>query len=55
MITERHPKVQKNIFKYNYFAKICYYINDHDDVGELFMGFVKVTCLVKKRATVCFM
>ena len=55
MITWRHLKVQKNVFKYIYFAKICYYINDHYDVGELFMGFVKVTCKVKKRATVRFM
>ena len=40
---------KKHVPGYNYFAKICGYINDHSDAGELYMEFVKDTCKVKKE------
>ena len=40
---------KKHVPGYNYFAKICGYINDHYDARELYMEFVKGTCKVKKK------
>ena len=40
---------KKHVPGYNYFAKICGYINDHSDAGELYMEFVKDTRKVKKK------
>ena len=40
---------KKHVPGYNYFAKICGYINDHSDAGELYVEFVKDTHKVKKE------
>lgn len=46
---------KENIPGSNYIAKICNYIKDHYDVGELYMEFVKDACKVKaeKQCAAC--
>ena len=39
---------KSNVPAYNYFVKICDYISDHYDIGELYMDFIKDACIVKK-------
>ena len=47
--TKASENSKKHVPGYNYFAKICGYINDHADAGELYMEFVKDTRKVKKE------
>ena len=41
--------LKNNVPGYDYFAKICGYINDHSYAGEIYMEFVKDTCEIKKE------